>query len=566
MAELSIKKTLAGKHILLTGASGFLGKVWLAMVLDRVPDIGRISVLLRKKGLRPARDRFEKMLGSSPAFKPLHERHGAKLGAYISKRVKVIDGDVTQVDLGMSAEAAGRLKRDVDLVVNCAGLVEFDPDLRDALDTNVDGAVNALEFTRQCANARLVHVSTVYVTGRRDGTVSEELIKDFAPQGDGFCAEDEYRAAREALDQLKVESATPEAEIALCKEVLAIIEQRGLDESNDTLVRNMTHRHRQQRLRNQMADEGMRRAQKWGWPNTYTYSKSLAESLLVDRAGDVPMCVVRPAIVESAASFPFPGWNEGFNTCGPLTYLMATWFRNLPAAEGNFFDVVPVDLVCNLITIASSAILRGEHAPVYQAGTSDRNPLTIDRACELTGLAHRKHLRTNGTNAVERVIRSRFDSVITEGKHLMQIGNIRSFAKGVEGLFRKVSTHLPAKMSESAEKMADSLVDTDKQLDQIEVMIDLFIPFIHDSRYRFTCRALDAHAVVDEEFRFEPETIDWFDYWVNVQIPGLRRWCYPAIEGKKVETYVPETPFKLPSSATATEVAKPSVQVRSEVG
>ena len=47
--SISVEETLAGKHILLTGASGFLGKVWLSMILDRVPDVGRIYVLLRKK-------------------------------------------------------------------------------------------------------------------------------------------------------------------------------------------------------------------------------------------------------------------------------------------------------------------------------------------------------------------------------------------------------------------------------------------------------------------------------------------------------------------------------------
>ena len=61
----------------------------------------------------------------------------------------------------------------------------------------------------------------------------------------------------------------------------------------------------------------MERAQQWGWPNTYTYTKSLGEQLTKKRAADVgvPVSIVRPAIVESSMSFPFPGWNEGINTC-----------------------------------------------------------------------------------------------------------------------------------------------------------------------------------------------------------------------------------------------------------
>jgi thioester reductase-like protein len=77
MRPLSIHESYADRHVLLTGASGFLGKVWLAMMLDRVPEIGRIYVLLRPKALRSARDRFEKIVQTSPAFRALHERYGA---------------------------------------------------------------------------------------------------------------------------------------------------------------------------------------------------------------------------------------------------------------------------------------------------------------------------------------------------------------------------------------------------------------------------------------------------------------------------------------------------------
>ena len=52
---VSIRETLAGKHILLTGASGFVGKVWLAMVLHNIPQVGRIYILLRERRLRLAR-------------------------------------------------------------------------------------------------------------------------------------------------------------------------------------------------------------------------------------------------------------------------------------------------------------------------------------------------------------------------------------------------------------------------------------------------------------------------------------------------------------------------------
>ena len=102
------------------------------------------------------------------------------------------------------------------------------------------------------------------------------------------------------------------------------------------------------------------------------------------------------AIVNWVAEYPFPGWNQGFNTCTPLIYLLGGWFRHMPARIGNPFDVIPVDFVCRGLVVAGAEMLLGQHSPVYQCGSSDRNLLTIDRAIELTALAHRRHLRDHG--------------------------------------------------------------------------------------------------------------------------------------------------------------------------
>jgi hypothetical protein len=36
-------------------------------------------------------------------------------------------------------------------------------------------------------------------------------------------------------------------------------------------------------------------------------------------------------------------------------------------------------------------------------------------------------------------------------------------------------------------------------------------------------------------FGYDPSLIDWWDYWINIHIPALRRWCYPLIEGRAPE-------------------------------
>ena len=70
---ISVRGTLSGKHVLVTGGSGFLGKVFIALLLEYVPDIGRIYVFMRPRSLVSGRSRFENILNTSPVFSALHE-------------------------------------------------------------------------------------------------------------------------------------------------------------------------------------------------------------------------------------------------------------------------------------------------------------------------------------------------------------------------------------------------------------------------------------------------------------------------------------------------------------
>jgi len=111
-----------------------------------LPDVGCIYLLIRRQKSNPAQKRFEKLVEESPVFDPLYERHGQNLLQFINQRVRVIEGDVTQPGLGLDFEVVQSLRPKLDLIVNSSGLTDFNPDLRDALSTNVDAAVNVLEL------------------------------------------------------------------------------------------------------------------------------------------------------------------------------------------------------------------------------------------------------------------------------------------------------------------------------------------------------------------------------------------------------------------------------------
>ncbi len=97
----------------------------------------------------------------------------------------------------------------------------------------------------------------------------------------------------------------------------------------------------------------------------------------------LPVAIVRPAIVETSVTQPFRGWNEGINTSASLSYLLGTFFRQLPTNERKRLDIIPVDSVCRGMTLIAAAVMERRHDHVYQLATSVTNPCDMRRSIEL---------------------------------------------------------------------------------------------------------------------------------------------------------------------------------------
>ena len=54
------------------------------------------------------------------------------------------------------------------------------------------------------------------------------------------------------------------------------------------------------------------------FPNTYTYTKNLCEKLMRKRQANVPVCIVRPAIINTSYLEPFPGWIDSIAAAAAL--------------------------------------------------------------------------------------------------------------------------------------------------------------------------------------------------------------------------------------------------------
>ena len=529
---LSVRKALGGKRVLLIGVTGFIGKVWLANTLLDLPEIGKLYLLIRPQKSNPARARFEKMMEESPVFDPLFERYGDRLGAYLADRVEVVEGDISQPGLGLEPEAAARLQKDLDLIINSSGLTDFNPDLRDALAVNVDSTYHLIEFIRGSDHAALLHLSTCYVAGQRDGRVSEKVRQNYTPAGAAdFDAEKEWHALHELVETAEARAEGPEVTEELKKQ--AIGKEHAAKDLHGAALDNQIRKNRIRWLKTYLTEAGIKRAQELGWPNTYTFSKSLAESLIAKYGNGLPIAIVRPAIVETSIRKPFRGWNEGINTSASLSYLLGTTFRQLPSNERKRLDIIPVDAVCAGMTLIAAALLERRHDPLYQLATSESNPCDMGRCIELTSLGHRKHYRAQ--EGLEYWLRLRMDAIpVSKARYQrMSAPAQKMIVKSIQAIMSPLPVKKP-------------LAKAERNLERVEKLVGLFEPFILHNEHDFVADNVEklAQALVPEEravFGYDAANVDWWEYWIEIHIPALRRWTYPLIEGRALEARAPRT-------------------------
>lgn len=492
--SLSVRRALAGKRILVAGGSGFLGKVWLAKLLHDLPEIGDVTVLIRRRGEVPATERFRDLLETCPVFDPLRESPSDDLSRLLA-RVHVVEGDVARRDLGLDEATREALQSSVDLVVSFAGHTDFNPDLRDALAVNVEATLHLVDFLRGCRDAGLLHMSTCFVAGARDGRVAERVTPFVTPLG-------------RPLD--------PEAERRHLHEMI---------ESSARLARAEGARARP--FRRALIEAGRERARELGWPNIYTFTKALGEALLVTRGADLAITVVRPSVVETSIEFPRCGWAEGVNTSAPLSYLLGTPFRHLPVNERKRLDVIPVDVVARGTTLVAAALAERRHDLVYQLATSVANPLDLRRAVELTVLAHRRHYREQ-----------------PELKHRL-LERMETIPVSRER-YRRTSVPLQLRVVRGLNRVTGALFRgwrplgrLERALRRVHDLIDLYEPFLLDNEPVFEADRIEllATALPEEEletFGYDVAGIDWYHYWVDIHIPALRHWSFPILEGRRV--------------------------------
>lgn len=159
-----------GERILITGATGFVGREIVRRLLDRHPDV-QLVLFVRARGAQP---------GSERARTIIREITGQRDVTALGDRVTVIDAEITQERCGLDETTFRTLAASTTRIIHSAATVYFAEELEESRRINVTGTINMLALADEARRAgslrTFVYVSTAYVAGFRAGLVREDEI------------------------------------------------------------------------------------------------------------------------------------------------------------------------------------------------------------------------------------------------------------------------------------------------------------------------------------------------------------------------------------------------------
>jgi fatty acid CoA ligase FadD9 len=169
------------RHVLLTGATGYLGRFlcleWLEL-LDA--HDGKLVCLIRAADETAALQRLAARFATDPV---LAERFTALAG----RRLEILIGDIAQPYLGLSKGAYDRLAAETDHIVHCGALVNHVLPYSKLFEPNVVGTAQLIQLALTHRKKRFDFVSTIAVCSLlqpgQSITETTSLLQDIALKG-----------------------------------------------------------------------------------------------------------------------------------------------------------------------------------------------------------------------------------------------------------------------------------------------------------------------------------------------------------------------------------------------
>uniref|UniRef100_T1GCX2 Fatty acyl-CoA reductase n=1 Tax=Megaselia scalaris TaxID=36166 RepID=T1GCX2_MEGSC len=218
-------------------------------------------------------------------------------------KLSVIAGDICEPFLGISEESL-KLIENVDILIHSAATVKFDEPIRDSIRKNVGGTFECVKVASKLKRLQLfVHVSTYY-SNPYDLEVKNIM---YPPPMDW-------------------------------KVALKLADGKSSDELLDSLSGKCTTK----------------------FPNTYTFTKNLAENVVNDHQHLFPVLITRPSVILCTRYEPIPGYTEKFQgVTGIIAFLGTGLLHSLYGKPHETLDVIWSDLVVNihLLSIARIGLL-----------------------------------------------------------------------------------------------------------------------------------------------------------------------------------------------------------------
>lgn len=303
------------KSVLVTGGTGYLGKGLIEKLLYSCVGIENIYVLIREKEEESADQRLKKIIDSS-AFDRVK-----KQDINVLNKIVTVPGNISEKNLGLTTEHLKIIQEKVSVVFHVAATVKFNEELSKAMAVNVNGTLEIISLCRRINKLEaLIQVSTAF--SNSDRKHFEEIV---------YCNNVDFEGLKSLTDFWS-------------------------GDENDV-----------KRLLGKK-------------PNTYTYTKALAEEYVMKNGKDLPIAIIRPSIIISAMKEPSQGWIDSWNgSTGTFGGISSGVMKVMFGSGSNVADLVPLDIVVNLIIVAATKCKRSS-LKVYNCCTGTSNPITCSRA------------------------------------------------------------------------------------------------------------------------------------------------------------------------------------------
>ena len=525
---MSITDFFRGKILFVTGGTAFLGQPMVAKILTTLPDVEKIYLLIRSRTdtagkHTSAQERLENELLTSDVFASLRHLHGANFDAWAKQKLTAVEGELTHEHLGFNDLEYQQLQDEVEVCINIAGLVQFDPPFDDSLWGNALAARHVVNFAKGCQDAVFLHVSTAYVCGDNPGRVLEELPLPY-PQYAAQHREKTGMAIPETLseeiegllslsDAIRAEADSPENLARFQQEAEQERKGAGSRKRLEAYVEEL----KAEWLENRLVEEGLRHARSRGWNDTYTYMKFLAEQVVMELRGELPTAIVRPSIIESSFDEPEPGWLGGFRMSEPLIVGFGKGrLPDFPADPDIILDIVPVDFVVNAMLAAAEATARHGGIEVYHVATGTQNPLYFRDIFEATYEYFTEY------------------PMLEDGKPIpvpiWKYPSLEEFQRKLDSRMRLADLaiwtlgKLPIR---AAKRKRRQLALKQSGIKTLLHYIRIYAPYTR-TNFEFetekTRGLYDALSPIEQQrFNFDVSRIHWKRYFQEIHIPGIKR-------------------------------------------